>query len=140
MMRLNRIYARRLIDLEIKQRRGELYVGSTPDESKLIDYCMSTPFRGMFSLLCVRADMDNIPLLPSDAAKELGATRNTIDTLISEFEGHDYINVLRDERGHRSVTAKKFMTDVFINYSDALANFALEQDFAGINTARKYAK
>ena len=139
MLRLNRLYARRLIDLELRQGLGEVFEGSTPEESKLIDYCMSTPFRRMFCLLCVRADMDGIPLLPSDAAKELGATRNTIDTLISELEGHDYIGIFRDERGHRSVSAKKFMTDVFISYSDALANLALELDFSGINTARKYA-
>ena len=84
--------------------------------------------------------MDNIPLLPSDAAKELGTTRNTIDTLISELEVHNYIDVFRDERGYRSVSAKNFMTEVYIRYSVALANLALEQDFAGINTARKYAK
>ena len=141
MERLNRLYARRLIDLEITQGLGDVYKrDASPDEIKLIDYCMSTPFRRMFSMLCVRADMDNIPLLPSDAAKELGTTRNTIDTLISELDAYNYIDILRDERGHRSVTATKFMTDVYIKYSDALANLALELDFAGINTARKYAE
>ena len=84
--------------------------------------------------------MDNSPLLPSDAAKELGTTRNTIDTLISELDAHNYIEIFRDERGHRSVNATKFMTDVYIKYSDALANLSLQLDFAGINTARKYAK
>lgn len=141
MERLNRLYARRLIDLEITQGLGDVYrADASPDEIRLIDYCMSTPFRRMFALICVRADMDNIPLLPSDAAKELGTTRNTIDTLISELEVHNYIDVFRDERGYRSVSAKNFMTEVYIRYSVALANLALEQDFAGINTARKYAK
>jgi hypothetical protein len=138
---LNKLYARNLIDLELIQVRGEVYNSdSDPEEKALRQYCMSTQNRRTFAILCVRATLDNIGLLPSDAVKELGATRQTIDTTINEMSDAGYITVTRMENNHRLIFANDILTLGYIKYASALADLSQGLELCGINIARKYCK
>lgn len=139
MENLNKLYARSLIDLELIQVRGEVYNSDgDPEEQALRQYCMSTPNRRTFAILCVRAAFDDIGLLPSEAVKELGTTRQTVDTMITEMSDAGYINVIRMENNHRTIFGSDTLTAAYIKYAAALADLSQELDLAGINTARKY--
>jgi len=136
---LNKLYARNLIDLELIQVKGEVYNSDDdPEENALRQYCMSTTNRRTFAILCVRAALDDIGLLPSDAVKELGATRQTVDTMITEMSDAGYINVKRLENNHRTIFASDTLTGAYVKYAAALADLSQGLDLAGINTARKY--
>mgnify|MGYP003938556803 FL=1 len=136
---LNKLYARKLIDLELIQVNGEVYNSDLdPEEKALREYCMSTPNRRTFAILCVRASLDDIGLLPSDAVKELGATRQTVDTMITEMSDAGYIIVRRMENNHRTILASDRLTVTYIKYAAALADISQALDLAAINTARKY--
>lgn len=139
MDKLNKLYARNLIDLELIQVRGEVYNSDyDPEENTLRQYCLSTPNRRTFAILCVRATLDDIGLLPSDAVKELGITRQTVDTMITEMSDAGYINVVRMENNHRTVFASDTLTAAYIKYAAALGDLSQDLDLAGINNARKY--
>lgn len=141
MERLNKLYARKLIDLELIVSKGEVYNSDhDPEEKALREYCMSTPNRRTFSILCVRASLDEIGLLPSDAVKELGATRQTVDTMITEMSDAGYIDVQRMANNHRLIFASDRLTEAYVKYAAAFADMSQDLDLSGINTARKYAK
>lgn len=141
MDRLNKLYARKLIDLELIQVKGEVYNSDhDPEEKALRQYCMSTPNRRTFAILCVRASLDDIGLLPSDAVKELSATRQTVDTIITEMSEAGYIIVRRMENNRRLIFASDRLTVTYVKYAVALADISQALDFAGVNTARGYAK
>jgi DNA-binding MarR family transcriptional regulator len=138
---LNKLYARKLIDLELIQVNGEVFNSDhDPEEKALREYCMSTTNRRTFAILCVRASLDDIGLLPSDAVKELGATRQTVDTMITEMSDAGYIIVRRMENNHRLIFASDGLTAAYTKYAAALADISQALDLAGVNTARKYAK
>jgi hypothetical protein len=136
---LNTLYARNLIDLELMQVKGEVYNSdSNPEEKALRQYCMSSTNRRTFSILCVKATLDNIGLLPSYAVKELGATRQTIDTTINEMSDAGYITVTRIKHNHRLIFANDILTLCYIKYASALADLSQGLDLCDINIARKY--
>ena len=139
MDRLNKLYARNLIELELIQQKGEVYNSDhDPKENALRQYCMSTTNRRTFAILCVRATLDHMGLLPSDAVKELGTTRQTVDTMITEMSDAGYINVVRMENNHRTIFSSDILTICYVKYAAALADLSQDLDMAGINTARKY--
>jgi hypothetical protein len=139
--RLNKLYARKLIELELIQVNGQVYNSEyEPEENTLRKYCMSTPNRRTFAILCVRAALDDIGLLPSDAVKELGATRQTVDTIITEMSDAGYIIVKRLENNHRFIFGSDALTGAYVKYAAALADLSQDLDLNGINNARKYAK
>ena len=141
MDKLNKLYARKLIDLELTQVKGKVYNSDhDPEEHALKQYCMSTTNRRTFSILCVRASLDDIGLLPSDAVKELGATRQTVDTMITEMSDAGYINVIRLENNYRTIFASEKLTVAYIKYAASLADMSQDLDLVGINAARRYAK
>lgn len=141
MERLNKLYARKLIDLELIVSKGEVYNSDhDPEEKTLREYCMSTPNRRTFAILCVRASLDEIGLLPSDAVKELGATRQTVDTMITEMSDAGYIDVQRMTNNHRLIFGSDRLTVAYTKYAAAFADISQDLDLSGINTARKYAK
>jgi len=137
--RLDAAYARALIGLEITQLTSQLW---TPDET-IIDlrkYANSTRNRNLFCMVLTRAAFDGVPIMPSHVAKELGISRNTIDTMIKETEEAGWITVERDQNQYRTLIAAPIMTLSYQMYANALADALQEIDLAGLNSARKHAK
>lgn len=137
--RLDTAYARALINLEIKQLTSQLWV---PDETiiNLRTYANSTRNRHLFCMVLTRAALDGVPITPSNVAKELGISRNTIDTMIQETEEADWIIVERDHNQYRTLIAAPLMAKAYQTYANALADASQELDLAGLNQARKHAK
>lgn len=138
--KLNRMYALALCDLEIAQATTVVYYPEDPEEKKLVDYCMSTTNRRVFSILCIKAALENEGLLPRDAVQKLGTTRATVDTMIKEMEDAGWIEVKRDDNCYRTLFAQEILLKSYIDYSIALADYSLKLDFGGINSARRYAE
>ena len=109
-------------------------------QKPLRDYAMSTRNRRLFCLLMTRAKLDNSFIYPSSVAKELGISRNAIDTMIRETQEAGWITVERDQNQYRKIIGSQIMVDVYISYSNAVADFCQENDLAGLNLARKHAK
>lgn len=134
------MYALALCDLEIAQATTNVYYPEDPEEKKLVDYCMSTKNRRVFSILCVKAKLENEGLLPRDAVQQLGSTRATVDTMIKEMEDAGWIEVKRDDSCYRTIFASEILLKTYTDYSIAMSDYSLELDLSGINLARKYAE
>lgn len=136
---LDTAYARALIGLEIKQYTSTMW---TPPETivDLRNYANSTNNRLLFCMVLTRAAFDGEPITPSHVAKELGISRNTVDTMIQETEEADWIIVERDHNQYRTLIAAPLMVKGYQLYANALADASQEIDLAGLNSARKHAK
>lgn len=137
--RLDTAYARALIGLEIKQLKSQLW---TPDDTiiNLRTYVNSTINRLLFGLYLTRAAFDGFPITPSYVAKELGISRNTVDTMVSETEEAGWIIVERDHNQYRKLKAAPIMVRAYQTYANALADTSEELDLPGLTQARKHAK
>lgn len=137
--RLDRAYARALIDFEVTSSLSQLWKPSE-EELPIQQYAMSTENRRLFCVVMVRAALDDVLVTPTSIAREVGISRNTVDTMIKEGEVGEWLIVERDQNQHRLVKAAQNMVGVYISYSNAVADFSEGIDLAGLNTARKYAK
>lgn len=137
--RIDRAYARALIDFEVASSLSQLWE-PTEKELPIQQYAMSTGNRRLFCLLMVRSALDDVLITPTNIAREVGISRNTVDTMVKEGELGGWLTVERDHNQHRSVMAAENMVHVFIRYSNSVADFSEGIDLAGLNNARKYAK
>ena len=137
--RLDTAYARALIDLELARYRSQLWEPISEHE-QLQKYAMSTQNRRLFCLLVTKCNLDNSFEYPSYVSKELGISRNTVDTMIKETHEAGWIIVERDQNQYRKIMGAKVMTDVYLAYSNAVGDYSQETDLSGLNSARKHAK
>jgi hypothetical protein len=137
--RLDRAYARALIDFEVRASLSQLWE-PTPEELPIQQYAMSTENRRLFCMLMVRAALDNVLVTPTNIALEVGISRNTVDTMIKEGEVGNWLIVERDQNKRRSIKAAENMVNVYVRYANAVADYTQDADLAGLSTAKRYAK
>lgn len=130
---LNKRYALALAKLELAQMTGVL---RTTHNVELVNYFNSTPNRRAFGIKCIICAMHCDDCVPSDIAKELGVSMNTLDTMIRECEDAGWITVKRNKHNYRRVRAAKVLVDQWISYSNSVADFSATQNFMAINSAR----
>ena len=88
----------------------------------------------------IKCNLDNSSTYPSYVAKELGISRNSVDTMIKECQEAGWITVERDQNKYRKVMGAKIMIDLYLAYSNAVGDYSQETDLSGLNSARKHAK
>ena len=137
--KIDRAYARAHLDFEIRATLSQLWE-PTRDELPIQQYAMSTENRRLFCILMVRAALDNVLITPTNIAREVGISRNTVDTMIGEGELGNWLIVKRDQNKHRSIKAAENMVNVYVRYANAVADYSQDADLAGLSAARKYAK
>lgn len=130
---LLRSYARKLLELEVTSFSFDR--GYPPDHEPLLNYVRSTNNRRSFCMLCIVAAMDGTHTTPSRLVTQLGVSRNAVDAMIQECEGNHWIIVDRDERDYRTIYATDFVTQVYIDYAEWVADRASELGFADIQGA-----
>ncbi len=135
---LNQRYAIALARLELAQTTGALYAPDDPQEAKMVEYFMSTSNRRLFGIKCSICGLLREDCTPSNMAKELGISINGIDTMISECEAEAWIEVTRASNNYRYVRGSQELVDQYVNYATKVADFSSQQDFLGINAARRY--
>ena len=135
---LNQMYAIGLARLELAQHTGVLYTPDGPEEARMVEYFMSTTNRRMFGIKCSICGLLHEDCSPSNMAKELGISINGIDTMISECEAKHWIEVRRGRNNYRYVRGSQQLVDQYVNYATKVADFSTEQDFLGIQAARRF--
>ncbi len=135
---LNQKYAIALARLELAQHTGVLYVPDDPEEARMVEYFMSTTNRRMFGIKCSICGLLREDCTPSNMAKELGISINGIDTMIGECEAEAWIEVTRASNNYRYVRGSQQLVDQYVNYATKVADFSTNQDFLGIQAARRY--
>lgn len=136
---LDTAYARALLDLELARYRSQLWEPII-EHQRLREYSLSTTNRRLFCLLMVKCNLDKLSTYPSSIAKELGISRNSVDTMIKECQEAGWITVERDQNQYRKVMGAKIMIDLYLAYSNAVGDYSQETDLYGLNSARKHAK
>ena len=135
---LNQKYAIGLARLELAQHTGVLYVPDDPEEARMVEYFMSTTNRRIFGVRCTICGLLREDCTPSNFSKELGISINGIDTMISECEAEAWIEVTRASNNYRYVRGSQQLVDQYVNYATKVADFSTDQDFLGIQAARRY--
>ena len=135
---LNQKYALHLADLELAQYMGELYPAAKGEGEKIRQYFMSTPNRRAFGIKCVICTFKDIDCPPSKIAQRIGVSINAVDTMISECESSGWIVVTREDNNYRRVRASQVLVDQWVNYATVVADYSVDKDFGGIQSARKY--
>ena len=136
---LNQMYAIGLARLELAQHKGDLRVPAKGDATKIFEYFTSTSNRRAFGIKCVICGLVREDCTPRSLAKELGISINGIDTMITECEAEAWIDVTRAHNNYRYVRGSKKLVDQYVIYATAVADFSTNQDFLGIQAARRYA-
>lgn len=131
-------YGRQLIKLELEAARYDR--SHPPHHAPVLDYVRSTPNRRWFCLHAVLATIDREPITPSHIAKELGVSRNSVDTMICECEEQEWIIVDRDDRGHRTFQSSPFMVECWLLYAKWTAEKSNELGFGNIEGALRLIK
>ena len=135
---LNKRYALGLAKLELAQFKGELRDPPTKEAKKIRDYFTSTPNRRAFGIKCVICGLTHEDCTPSSIAKELGISKNCVDTMIHECEEAGWIEVQRDLNNYRRVRGSEVIIKEWLDYSVGVSDFSQKVDFLGIQAARKY--
>ena len=136
---LNQQYALGLARLEIMQITGEIY-DSGEEDKQLVNYFNSTPNRRGFGVQCVICGLEHEDCTPSQIAKCLGISSNSVDTMINECEAEGWIEVTRKSNNYRYVRAAQRLVDCYVCYAIKVADYGQEADFLGIQAARRYNK
>lgn len=137
---LNQRYALHLAELELAQYMGELYPASEGEGEKIRNYFMSTPNRRAFGIKCAICTLKDMDCPPSKIANRIGVSINAVDTMISECESFGWIEVTRQDNNYRRVRAAKVLVDQWVKYATVVADYSVDKDFGGIQSARKYHK
>jgi DNA-binding MarR family transcriptional regulator len=137
---LNQRYALHLAELELAQYMGELYPAEEGEGEKIRNYFMSTPNRRAFGIKCAICTLKDMDCPPSKIAQRIGVSINAVDTMISECESCGWIEVTRLENNYRRVRASQVLVDQWVKYATVVADYSVDKDFGGIQSARKYHK
>lgn len=132
---LYRAYAYQLVRLELKSISSQRIVPSI--HQSIFEYVTSTKNRRSYGLLCVLAAMEKEPISPSDIAKLLGVSRNSVDTMISETKSHGWIVCSRSKRGIRSIEAAPIMIDCWVDYAEWVSKNVQDIGLSNVEAAVK---
>lgn len=124
-----RDYAAALFRYEFSQAKQVLTLDD-PAEQKVADYGLSTLNRRYFLNTVTLAALDKKPVLPSGITKQLGISRNAVDTMIDECHASGWITIERDDRGWRLIQATEFVVDIAVRYAVRMNEIAHETGVA----------
>lgn len=137
---LNQRYALHLAELELAELTGTLYPPIDGEGQRIRDYFNSTNKRRAFGIKCVICTLKDMDCPPSKIAQRIGVSINAVDTMINECESCGWIEVTRLENNYRRVRASQVLVDQWTKYATIVADYSVEKDFGGIQSARKYHK
>ena len=132
-------FSSRLIDIEIAAARLDRLRGES--DGDVASYFTSTPRRRLFGLVLVRDALgENEGVSPSYIAKEVGCSRNAVDTIIAETDAYNFIRIDRDANGRRTIYCGQVMLKSYMSYCEWRMRSACQSGIPDLYSAYRLAQ